>query len=316
MIDEYRCSISIISWKCEDGTRYILVLSRFWIVDTNDIEPIESYPLISEYAGRCMSESAECSLNSEIRLMIAICIYDTMTCSHFTEWIEEVLQASVHPVEEVSCDTEEFYIFSINFLHDIAEILGSIDMSDVHIRYECDFFLVPICWEIFDADRYIFDNSVFCSIESISREAEGWYHSDESDERYRYVYPKILKKIYSYPHGKYCEWEEMNKAEPYGCYIIESPSESCIMVACYPGREKKENREHCKNPECNAGSEKSESEKMYYRVCEKIMHSCQESLDKEYKYRHCKYVGWSVHEKSSQRMDWIIGKSPKIEKVF
>ena len=133
MIDEYRRSISIISWKGSDSFCYILAFTGFWVVYTDDIETIESYLFVSENPSLCMPKCAECSLNSEVCFVIAISIDDTMCGSYIIEWVEEVLESSIHTIEEVSCDTEKFHIFRIDHLYDIAKILRSIDMSNMYI---------------------------------------------------------------------------------------------------------------------------------------------------------------------------------------
>jgi hypothetical protein len=124
--------------------------------------------------------------------MVAIRIDDTMCCSDFTEWVEEMFEPPVHTIEEISCYTEKFYIFRIDHFYDIAKVFCSIDMSDVDIRYKGDFFSMPVIGEIPYLHRYGSDNRILGVIYTISRESECHYNSDKSYEWYRYVYGEVL----------------------------------------------------------------------------------------------------------------------------
>jgi hypothetical protein len=90
-------------------------------------------------------------------------------------------------------------------MYNITEVLGSIDVSDMDIRYEGDFFTMPVIGEVPYLHRYGSDNCILGMIYAISRESECDYNSDESYEWYRYMYPEILENIYNNPHGKYGE---------------------------------------------------------------------------------------------------------------
>jgi len=203
MIEEYRWRFSVISWKGSDRLCDILAFTWFWIIYPDDIETIKSYLLISENSGFCVTECSECSLDSEICLMIAISIDDTMSCCDIIEWVEEVFESTIHPVEEIPGDTEKFYVLGIDLVYDIAEIPSSIDMSDMDVRDKGDFFTLPVLGEVLYFYLDALDNCISRMIDAISTETESNYNSDESYEWYRYMHSEILENIYNNPHGKY-----------------------------------------------------------------------------------------------------------------
>lgn len=111
MIEEDWWIFFFIISEREYGFCYVFSLARFWIIDTDDIKTIECHYLVSEYASLRMAECTECSIYSKIGLMVTISIDDSMLCSYLVEWIQEMLESSVHTIEEISGDTEEFHVF-------------------------------------------------------------------------------------------------------------------------------------------------------------------------------------------------------------
>lgn len=98
-----------------------------------------------------MPECTECSIHSKIGLMIAVSVDDTMRCSDLIEWVEQMFEATIHAIEEISGDTEEFDFFSVDFFYDIAEECLTIDMSYMDIGDEGNFFTMPEYREILDS---------------------------------------------------------------------------------------------------------------------------------------------------------------------
>ena len=80
-----------------------------------------------------MSECSERPFYTKICLMIAVSIDDAMRCGYMIEWVEEMLKPAIHTIEEISCDTEELWVFIVDFLDYMSEESGTIDMPDMDI---------------------------------------------------------------------------------------------------------------------------------------------------------------------------------------
>lgn len=121
--------------------------------------------------------------------MIAVGVDDTMWCSYVLEWVEQMFEATIHTIEEISGDTEEFDFFSVDFFYDIAEECLTIDMSYMDIGDEGNFFTLPIFREILDGYGDIFYHGVSGMIEAIERCYEGYSEANLCDESVGKCYP-------------------------------------------------------------------------------------------------------------------------------
>lgn len=134
--------------------------------------------------------------------MVAISVDDAMRCGYLIEWVEQVLETTIHAIEEISGDTEEFNIFGVDFLYDIAEECLTINVSYMDIGDEGNFFTMPVFREILDGYGDVFYHGISGMIEAIERCYEGYSETNLCDESVGKWYPYEEFDTYRNP-GEY-----------------------------------------------------------------------------------------------------------------
>lgn len=111
MIEEYWWRLFCISRKCANRLGNIFFHSCFWIVYTDDIDSLDMHDFITKYSNIRILKWLECSFYAEVCFMIPINIIDSVGWFDTKEWINQVLQFPIHPIEEISRNTDNLWMF-------------------------------------------------------------------------------------------------------------------------------------------------------------------------------------------------------------
>ena len=202
MIEEYRRLLRIKVFKRANHACNITFLSWFWMIDPDKVEFINREDLIIEYLGLCIFEDCERSFHSEVGFMISIDIEYPMRCFYIIQRIDEVFEPTIHTIEKIPRDTDNFWMFMVYLFYDLPKITSPQYMSDMNVRDLYDFFSFPRWWEIRDSDSDTSNTRMHRIIKTVDRYSAT--HSDTCNPKY------VHRNVYS---ERFCEQSEY----PYEC---------------------------------------------------------------------------------------------------
>jgi hypothetical protein len=191
MVEENRWSLWVISRDRTYNRREITMLTGKRMVDPDEVESLERHDLIVKDPSLRLLENGECPLDPEIGLMIPIDIEDTFWSGDIIEAIDEMLESSIHPIEEISRNTEDFWVQSIHSIDDTPQEVSPQDMSYVYVRDLNYLFSYPSIWKVPDRYRNGRNMDIYSVIEAIHRDNRTKNQSQYPEEGKRKEYLEI-----------------------------------------------------------------------------------------------------------------------------